>query len=226
MGALKTNFDILIMKKAIITLSTVFFICCMPLYTYSQINRTLETKVADILAQFPTKDLKHSDKLMREIIALDEAGILQFTDMLVPLGTGDDTNARYAIQSLAIYAGGLNDKIGNNVAEQALLKAIAKASNNEVKTFLIDRLMFCGSNNSIDLLNGELKGNLFKPALSALTAIGTPEASQVIFEAAKTSNGKKQIALVDALGVLKYEPATDFIQGWLFQMIKIHSNMP
>lgn len=213
MGALKTNFDTMIMKKAIITLGTVLFICCMPLYTYSQMNRTLETKVADILAQFPTKDLKHSDKLMQEILTLDEAGILQFTDMLVPLGTGNDTNARYAIQSLAIYAGGLNKTIGNNVAEQALLKAIAKAKNNEVKTFLIDRLVFCGSSNSIGVLNNELKGSLFKPALSALTAIATPEASKVIFEAAKTSNGDKQIALVDALGVLKHQPATGFIQG-------------
>ncbi len=212
MGALKTNFDITTMKKAIITLGTVLFICCMPLYTYSQMNRTLETKVADILAQFPTKDLKHSDKLMTEIIALDEAGILQFTDMLVPLGTGDDTNARYAIQSLAIYAGGLNKTVGSNVAEQALLKAIAKANHNEVKTFLMDRLVFCGSNNSLALLNNALKGALFKPALSALTAIATPEASQVIFEAAKVSNDDQQIALVDALGVLKYKPATDFIQ--------------
>ncbi|MEC3907039.1 DUF1080 domain-containing protein [Tamlana sp. 2201CG12-4] len=201
------------MKKAIIILGTVLFICCMPLSIYSQMNRTLETKVADILAQFPTKDLKHSDKLMKEIMTLDTEGILQFTDMLVPLGSGDDTNARYAIQSLAIYAGGLNNKIGSNVAEQALLQAIEKAGHQEVKTFLIDRLVFCGSNNSIKLLNDYLKGELFEPALSALTAIGTPEASKVIFEAAKISNGDKQIALIDALGVLKYKPAAGFIQG-------------
>ena len=125
------------MKKAIITLGTLLLVLCVPLTMSGQMNRTLETKVADILAQLPTKNLSHSDKLMKEIMSLDEDGILQFTDMLVPLGTGDDTNARYAVQSLAVYAGGLKSKIEDNVVEKTLLKAIAKASNNEVKTFLI-----------------------------------------------------------------------------------------
>ncbi|WP_299546821.1 family 16 glycoside hydrolase [Seonamhaeicola sp.] len=199
------------MKKVIIMLSTVCFVLCTPLYTHCQINRTLETKVADILAQFPTKDLKHSDKLIEEIIALGTEGILQFTDMLVPLGTGDDTNTRYAIQSLATYAGG-HDTDQNKLVEQALLKAIGSANSQEVKTFLIDRLAFCGTNTSVGSLSNHLKGNLFKPALSALVAIGTSQAGKAIFEAAKTSKGDELIALVDALGVLKYEPAVDFIQ--------------
>ena len=93
------------MKKAIITLGTLLLVLVVPLNMSSQINRTLETKVADIWLKLPTKDLNHSDNLMKEIISLDMDGILQFTDMLIPLGTGNDTNARYAVQSLAVYAG-------------------------------------------------------------------------------------------------------------------------
>ena len=212
MGSLKTNYNYT-MKKAIITLGTLLLVLGVPLTVFGQINRTLETKVVDILAQLPTKDLNHSDKLMQEVMSLGEDGILQFTDMLVPLGTGDDTNARYAIQSLAIYAGGIKSKIENNIVEQALLKAITKANNNEVKTFLIDRLVFCGSNTSIKSLSKYLKGeSLFKPALSALTAIGTPEASNVILDAAKSSESNKQIALIDALGQLRYQPSVKFLQ--------------
>ena len=51
---------------------------------FSQINRTLETKVADILAQLPTQNFEHSNKLMQDILDLDINGILQLTDMLVP----------------------------------------------------------------------------------------------------------------------------------------------
>ncbi len=211
MGSLKTNYNFT-MKKAIITFGTLFLILCVPFNISGQINRTLETKVADVLAQLPTKDFNHSDKLMKEIMSLGEDGILQFTDMLVPLGTGDDTSARYAIQSLAIYAGGLKSKIGDNVVEQVLLKAIAKANNDEIKTFLIDRLVLCGSNKSVNLLNTYLKGNHFQPALSALTAIRTPEASNVILDVAKLSNGNKQIALIDALGKLRYQPAVKFLE--------------
>ena len=212
MGSIKTNYNYT-MKKAIITLGTLLLVLCVPLNMSGQRHRTLETKVADILAQLPTKDLNRSDKLMQEILSLDEDGILQFTDMLVPLGTGDDTNARYAVQSLAIYAGGLKSKIGDNVVEQTLLKAITKANNNEVKTFLIDRLVFCGSNRSIRLLTRYLgDDNLYKPALAALTAIGTPEVGKVILEEVKPIDGEKYLALVDALGVLRYKPSIEFLE--------------
>src|SRR5690606_38065495 len=107
--------------------------------TNAQDNRTLDTKVADIMAQLPTDDLEHSDRLTQEMIALGGNGILKFTDMLVPLGTGNDTKARYAIQSAAIYSGRSESKIRNGAVENALLMALDKASDKEVKTFLIDR---------------------------------------------------------------------------------------
>src|SRR5690606_5583125 len=106
----------------------------------AQDNRTLDTKVADILAQLPTDDLEHSDRIMQEMIGLGESGVLKFTDMLVPLGTGNDTKARYAIQSAAVYSGRLHAQIQNGIVENALLKALGKASDTEVKTFLMDRL--------------------------------------------------------------------------------------
>lgn len=212
MGSLKTNYNFT-MKKAIITLSTLLLVLCVPLNVFGQMNRTLETKVADILAQLPTKDLNHSDNLMKEIISLDLDGILQFSDMLVPLGTGDDTNARYAVQSLAIYAGGLKSKVEDNIVEQALLNALKKARNNEVKTFLIERLVFCGSQKSIKALRSYLKDEaLFKPALSTLIAIGTTEVGKWLLEEVEPINGDKHLALIDALGILKYQPAVEFLE--------------
>ena len=57
----------------------------------AQINRTLETKVVDLLAQLPTEDLEHADRLMQEAIELGEDGILEFTSRLVPAGEGNDS---------------------------------------------------------------------------------------------------------------------------------------
>src|SRR5690606_41073920 len=96
-----------------------------------------------------------------------EKGVLKFTDMLVPLGTGDDTKTRYAVQGAAIYSGRSN--VQNGVVENALLEALEKASDKEVKTFLIDRLIFCGTDVSVPGLSSYLgKNDLFKPALAAL----------------------------------------------------------
>ena len=56
------------MKNTIIACSTFLLALCTSLPITGQINRTLETKVVDILAQLPTNDYEHSDKLMEEII--------------------------------------------------------------------------------------------------------------------------------------------------------------
>ena len=171
----------------------------------AQDNRTLDTKVADILMQLPTEDVGHSDRLMHEIIDLGMDGILKITDKLVPLGSGDDTKARYAIQSVAIYSGGQQPTIQNNIVENALLNALGSASNNEVKTFLMDRLIYCGTDVSVPVLTKYLSNNdLFKPALATLTSIGTTDASLAILEATEVGDANKQAAFIEALGCLLY----------------------
>ena len=196
------------MKKTIISISALFIFLCTSNLLTGQINRTLETKVADILAQLPTDDLEHSDRLMEEIIALGTPGILQFSDKLVPLGSGNDTPARFAIESVAIYSGGKTPSISGGVVEEALLMALEKASDKEVKTFLIRRLMHCGSNASVAALSNYLSDDqLYQPALATLTNIGTPEAAKAIFDGTKKVDDKKLPEFIDALGALKYAPS-------------------
>lgn len=179
----------------------------------AQDNRTLDTKVADILAQLPTDDLAHSNQLMQEIIALGSDGILAFSDMLVPLGTGDDTKTRYALQSVAVYSGAQKSKIEGGQLEDAFLMAIKKASNVEVKTFLIDRLQYIGTNASVPLLGSYLsEENLFKPALAALFSIGTAEAATEILTAIPKATISQKMAFVDVLGTLHFLPAVPTIQ--------------
>ena len=71
--------------------------------SYAQDKRTTETKVADLLAQFPANDSKYTDKLMGDMIALGETGIKQICDQIIPAGTGDDTRARFAVESLSRF---------------------------------------------------------------------------------------------------------------------------
>ena len=196
------------MKRIITIISAVVLYVSASQIAVGQINRTLETKVADILAQLPTKDLNHSNRLMEEMISLDVEGILKFTDLLVPLGAGDDTRARYAVQSVAVYGGGHKNANSSKVVEQALLKALNKASDNEVKTFLMERLIVCGTNESISQLSKYLSDkDLHKPALATLRAIGTNEIAQTILEAAKTADNIYKPAFIEVLGQLQYAPA-------------------
>ncbi len=200
------------MKKISITIG--FFLLIFGTFTnsYSQINRTIKTEVADILAQLPTNDLSHSDKLMQEIIDLKSEGILLFTDKLVPAGTGDDTQARFAIQSLAVYAGRQPGEIKNSIVENTFLLALEKNTEPDIQKFLIERLQFCGTNSSIDQLSKYLNdGFLYASAVATLSSIGTEKAVGAIFSSAKKSDSKKIPAYIDALGNSRFEPANSFL---------------
>ena len=200
------------MNKSIITFISFLLIFSIGQKVTAQTNRTLETRVADILAQMPTNDLDHADKLMEEIMAMKTEGILQFCNMLVPAGTGDDTRVRYALESLAIYIGGRQAKIDENIVENTFLAAIEKAADPEVKTFLMERLIHCGSNASVPLLEQYLSHErLYNPALAALTAIGTPKAAHAIMMATRNADVKRQPAFISALGQLRYFPAISLL---------------
>ena len=200
------------MKNIKYIVSAFLIVLCTLNTTSAQINRTLETKVVDILAQLPTNDLNHTNKLMEDIIDLKTEGILQFCDMLVPPGTGNDTQARFAIHSLATYSGGKENIIKENDVEKALLLALQKESNIEIKTFLIERLAFCGSNVSLKELSTYLSHDkLYNVALGTIASIATTEAAQTIFKAAKSSKNSIKPSLISALGILNYKPAVEFI---------------
>ena len=199
------------MKKLLYTSLTLLLLFCANQSLSAQINRTLETKVADILAQLPTKDAKHANKLMEDILALGSEGITLFTDKLVPLGTGDDTSTRYALHTLATYSANGKNAKAKQLVEDSYLKAIEKTTHIEVKNFLIDRLIYCGSNASVTALSSYLNNEkLYQPTLVTLTTIGTEAASNAILKVAK-SNPKDQAAFIAALGDLHKESALEYL---------------
>lgn len=194
-------------------LVTFILIVCAISTTSAQINRTLETKVADILAQFPTENANHTNQLMDDILELNSEGILQFCDMLVPLGTGNDTQVRFALNSLATYSGGTAQEITKNIVEKAFLSALQKETDIEIQSFLIERLALCGSDYSATALSPYLsKPRLYNVALATITSIGTDNAAKVIFKALKTSDNAIKPSLISALGKLQYVPAAAYIQ--------------
>ncbi|NDV16565.1 DUF1080 domain-containing protein [Muricauda sp. TY007] len=192
------------MKRIQYHITTLFLLFALQI-SIGQINRTLETKVVDILAQFPTKDLEHSDKLMQEILELGTEGIQKFHERVVPLGTGNDTQARYAVHSLAVYAG----KHRAAVVEKTLLSALEKAQHKEVKTFFIDRLAFCGTDASVETLGKYLTDKeLYEPALATLTFIGTQRSAEAIHSATKSAEGIRKAAFIESLGRLHFDSAS------------------
>ncbi len=180
----------------------------------AQDNRRLETKVADLLAQFPAQSGEHTVKLMAGMVETGAAGISQFCERIVPPGTGDDTQARMALESLAQYAGAPNREKERQLVEEVMLAALDKASDKEVKAFFIRRLQYCGGLESVAKLEKYLNSaELYGPSLAALTSIGMHEVGAIILENVQNKNGLQQIAMVKTLGQLKYQPAENYLIG-------------
>ncbi|MDP2338337.1 MAG: DUF1080 domain-containing protein [Bacteroidota bacterium] len=193
-----------ITKNILAVLLAVFLI--VP--AFSQDNRSLETKVADILAQFPAQNGEHMAKMMLQMIETGAPGITKFCDLIVPLGTGNDTQARFALESLAQYAGAANREKERQLVESSLLKALEKASDKEVKSFFILRLKYCGGSETVVSMGRFLNSSdSYGPALSTLAAIGTSEAGAMILKNISDKKDLQLQAMVKTLGVIKYQPA-------------------
>ncbi|PCE64767.1 DUF1080 domain-containing protein [Sediminicola luteus] len=176
----------------------------------AQINRTLDTKVADILAQFPVSDAKHNDQLMEDMLSLNTAGLQKFTQMLVPAGTGDDAAVRYALNSLATYVSKV-DSPSRELVEQAILQALNTVQDQEIQSYLLGRLAFCGTDRSVTALTPFANHpKLYKDALATLQSIGTEAAAAEILKAAENSP-TETATYSAALGALKYNKALPFI---------------
>ncbi len=201
------------MQKTILSITTFILILAFINPGTAQVNTTLKTKIADILAQIPADDAEHSNKLSQEIIGLKSEGILQLCNMLVPAGTGDDTQVRYAIEGIAAYAGRPGNTGDTRMVEDALLKALAETNEVEIKFFLMERLLYCATDKSVVPLSGYLLDEkLSDAALATLTAIGTESAANAMLEATTKTDLKRQPAFVEALGHLRYPPASKLLK--------------
>jgi HEAT repeat protein len=174
----------------------------------SQINRTTETKVADILAQMPTDDLKHRDRVVAEMVTLGEKGLQLFTDGVIPPGTGDDTAVRFALNGLVRYASAFGRFEEKAITEAALLKALTKASDKEVKAFFIHQLKLVAEDKSVEAVSDYIQDErLGAPAIQLLLTVGSPAAEKQLITALSRSQGENKVAIVKGLGDLKSKTA-------------------
>lgn len=200
------------MIKRITKILIVFLALFLTAPSFAQDNRRLETKVADALAQFPAQNGDHTAKLMAEIVSTGAEGIAKFCDMIIAPGTGDDTQARMALESLAQYAGAPNRETERKLVESSFLAALQKSTDKEVKAFFIRRLQYCGGSATVAAMETYLNTNdLYEPALAVLSSIGTADAAKVILKAAQDKKDQQLLSMVKVLGTMKYQPAESFL---------------
>lgn len=166
----------------------------------AQDNRTLDTKVADLLVQVPANDQQKLNNQMHSMLSLEEAGLQMVLDLVIPPGTSDDTKPRVAIESLSRYLSQPELEKESLQWESMILKEIEKRENPFVKSFFISQLNYFGSDAAMKHLSRYLTDpKLQDPAIRAIRDINPEAASDLFVDRLDRCEGRAQIGLVNVI---------------------------
>ena len=188
------------MKYVFILLAAVLFI----LPVSSQDIRTVETRVADLLAQMPAKDPTATAGYMNDMINLGRPGLDLICSRVVPAGSGDDTAPRFAIESLSRHLSAAEMQKGRMLWETTVLEWIDKSSDTEVKIFFMSQLHYVGTDNSLTQLGQYLAdADLAEPAVAAIVAIGSEASVDMLLASLKGNGNRAKAATLNGLALLQ-----------------------
>jgi HEAT repeat protein len=206
MNILKSN----IMKHfRVLSLLVPFMISQM---STAQDVRTLETKIADLLVQMPVNDPEHRDRLAEETYNLGSDGLEKICSLVVPPGTGDDTQARFAVESLSKY---LSREVPSGKSEnweKVCIEFATRSSNKLVQDFFMSQLRWIGGTLTVDALASYLSDEfLCYSAISAMKKADAVKAGELFTSAIGSLSGKPEVETVKAIGELKVTAASQLL---------------
>jgi len=192
-----------------------FSLLLISLASYAQDKRTTETKVADLLARLPANGLQFTDKLMGDMLLLEETGIKQICDQIIPSGTGDDTRPRFAVESLSRFLSQKGKETEKAMWEKICISYATGQRENGVKDFYMKQLQLIGSNQSAEAMKIYLTGKeLCEPALAVITAVGGQTAETILAESLKNRDLPCVATVMNALAIMKSQIAVNEYITW------------
>lgn len=165
-------------------------------------QRSMETRVADLLARMPAGSAAQLDELMADLVSWGPRAIRLICERVSPPGGADDTRVRYAVGGLTAYAGS-NDK-ARKLAASSYSEMLSRQVHHEVKAFFLNQLEWIGDDQSakdVAALIGD--PHLSDSAVRTLSAWKSPGALKEIRKSVSGQTGPVRIALIEALGHLR-----------------------
>lgn len=206
------------------TIKRILLSCTLALFVVAGVTaaplderqRTVETVIADCLAQLPVSTAKEYDKIMGELAATGAEGIEALADMLVPAAKGKNAPVEYAINGTATFVTKSGQEALRKGVCEGLLAALARCTDDANRAFLLAQLQICATGDAAEAIAGYFDD----PYLSdhALrTLISIPGSEQVLLSLAKRSDlsQEQKAALAYALGEKKLTEAEPLLLGWL-----------
>lgn len=196
-----------------------FIISCLyllvTLSASSQDNRTLETRVADLLSQIPATNIQYTDKLMSDFYSLGDAGMIQICNQVIPIGSGDDVRPRFAVESLSRYLSQYGKDSEKARWEEICINYAINKSDYSVKDFFMKQLQFVGSDRSVEAMKVFLSDkDICSPALAVISSVGGSLAEKVLSEALRDKTLPNAAAIMNTLALMRSDIAINEFIAW------------
>ena len=191
-------------------LSIIISLILASLLTYSQDNRTLETKVADLLARMPVNNNTELSRQMNQFLDMGKEGRTVILSMLNAPGTGDDTRARFVIESYSHFLSSYEYLTDRYDWENECISAFSSAENIEVKLFLMNQLNYIGGDRSVKFAANYLSDkDLCKPAVAILASVHSKPAEEILAESLGNTESTCAASIMNVLADWKSDIAVD-----------------
>lgn len=160
--------------------------------------------LSSLLAQLPAPNAVEASRLNAAFVKLGAPAYKELSNLLVPMGHGDDVKARLALSGLALHVSrSVAEKERKQFAE-AIIVALQSNAHSEVKTFLLKPLQLAGGKECVAALKSFLVDEkLCEPATQALLAIRASEVEAALLQALPNAKGAQRVTIIKALGELR-----------------------
>jgi HEAT repeat protein len=184
------------------------FVCPMVVAQRANDQRTLTTKIIDILAEMPAKGAKLLDHNMREIAAMGEEGLVAMAGMLAAPGHGDNTGLEYALGGYSYYVMKNGNEELRQICAKAYSIALGNAKSSEARAFLIAQLQIIGNDDMASCLSTYLNDSFLCDDVSrALVSINSSGSEKALLQALKNSQNRCLLSVIKSLGEIKSKDA-------------------
>jgi len=200
-----------IMKKIFI----ISFIIIGSVLGYAQDQRTTETKVADLLARMPVDNLVDLRMKMEEMTKLGPEGRQQIINMIVPPGNGNDTRARFAIESYSRYLSEYGHEPEKYAWESECIEAVYASGYTMVRSFFLSQLQYMGTERSVEFASGFLTdADMCEPAVAVIASCNSPKKEDILAMSLQIKSLPCPASVMNELAGMKSDKATTEYIFW------------
>ena len=177
-------------------------------------QRTSTTKIADLLAQLPAKDLNQLNGNMLEIAQLGEDGLVSLINRISPSAKGDNALIEYAIGGYSAFVMQQGKENDRSNAVKAYGKALKNTSDKQTMQFLISQLELIGKDDAVAIVQPYLTDTQLADAASrALVKVNSAAATSALLAALPKAQQAAKLSIIGALGVTRTKAAVSVLNS-------------